>query len=134
MNPSLFKIIKLSAKVAFDNLRNESPLFCKAINKEVKVTKLFFSHLYTNNKTRGTEEIVKRLSMIILLKDVIRFGGLINKRGSKTAIFYEICYVFPEITLSVILLEKLNGEVLLYSCFDKYKKNLSDPPMGYQAS
>ncbi len=125
---SLQKVIKISARYAFQKIRSESPYFCVALKDEVHVTRNFWNHI-NFSKERVLRDSLERLSMFPLLETVIRKGKIL----SSDDIFTKISFTENSITFIVIIL-KDSYKYGVLSCFIEYdKKTLCLSPMGPQA-
>jgi len=67
----LVKIVRMSSKVAFINLRDLCPIFCSCLWENIRVTNIFLRHVSWSSKKRNIFDIVKRLSTINLVFSII---------------------------------------------------------------
>jgi len=113
------KILKISAKEAFKNLRGQAPFFCTSLNKEVFVTKLFWNHI-NFSKQRTIREVIYRLATIPLIARILAEGKTV--KVSKN--FFQINLTLQGQTFSVIILQDLqrDNKCFLLSCFLFYKQ------------
>ena len=68
---TIAKITRISSKRLFQDLKSKSPIFCKKLNKWIKVWNLFFNHINWSSKTRWTKDIILRLLTIPLINEII---------------------------------------------------------------
>ena len=119
----LFRLAKKSAKKVFQGLRKQGPYFCKSINKNVRITKLFLSHITNIEKKKRTYfDIIERSFILPFVKDIIEKGILQETRTSDFGKFHKVSLLIGEDTFSIIIIEN-KKQLLLLSCFRKYQYN-----------
>lgn len=122
----VIKIIRISIKRSFLKLRNDSPLFCKAIWKNIWISNIYFNHINWEAKKRKLKEIILRLSIINIIDEILEKWFLYEKRSRKNEnfIYYEIQYEIEWEIFCLILSEnKKSSKIILLSWFIKYKKS-----------
>ena len=126
----LIKIIRISSKEWFKELKTKNPIFCDAIWKSFNITNIFYNHIIWYKKSRPTRETIERLSLINLIKKIALEWKLKETRENQTFEFtkffvktYKIILSIWWINFNFILWEKETWEVNLLSCFVKdYRK------------
>ncbi len=114
---NLHKILKISAKESFLQLREASPYFCKKLNLKIHITRVFWNHI-NFSKFRTLKEVSSRLAIFPLILKVIKEGG-VKKETTK---YIKVVYNEKGIDF-VIILEKTPKKVILLSCFIDNKKH-----------
>ena len=122
----LKKLVKISSKENFYKLRGLWEIKCKSINKNFKVTWLFYRHVSWTTKNRALREIIERLSSISLIEKISEKWELIeNRENIQIEKFnykksYKIKLKIEKIDFFIILAEKNNWNVILISVFLNY--------------
>ncbi len=121
----IIKIVRISSKEWFKNLRNRSPIFCTSLNKSFNVTNVFLRHISWNTiKKRELKEIISRLSSITLIEKISSNWKLVEIRKNviveKKSFFkftYKIWFTIQNVRFYIILWEKKNWKIVLISTF-----------------
>ena len=122
----LKQLIKISSKEIFYKLRNLWEIECNSINKNFKVTWLFYRHISWSRKRRTIREIIERLSSISLIEKIAKNWKLIETRNNvkiekfNYKISYKISLKIKKINFFIILAEKNNWKLILISVFINY--------------
>jgi hypothetical protein len=123
----LIKIVSISAKQWFKNLREKWPIYCKSIDKNFEITNLYLRHISWNTvKKRETKEIIERLSMINLIEKISKKWELVETREEvKIEKFiykfsYKVSLKLNNFTFKIVLWEKINWWIVLISSFVNY--------------
>ena len=125
----LIKIIRISSKEWFKELKSKSPIFCNSLEKNIYITHTFYNHIAWYKKTRPIREIIERLILINLIVKIIKNWKLVEKRKNqiieKNLFFietYKIVLNINKINFKIIIWKKKNWDLILISCFIwKYK-------------
>lgn len=122
----ILRIAKISAKKNFQELRKKSPIFCPLLKKEIKITKLFLSHIAYVGEKRTHKEIVERILIIPFIEEIATTGDLDEVRENQSGTSYQISKKIQSEIFSIIII-KTEKSVLLLSCFRNWtqKKDLS---------
>lgn len=121
-------LLKESAKFIFFYLRDTSPLYCDALQKPVKVTRLFFRHLaFKEKRKKDLTELAERLLIIPLVKKILAEGKMVEVREENAKIFYEIALEFSGKKYVVIAVKTPKDNLLLLSCFRRWKDKRKKP-------
>lgn len=122
----LAKIIRISAKESFKNLRNGWPIFCKELKREIYITRVFFDHINWRSKEREIKEIILRLSTISLIQKILIKWKIREIRESEKFKYYWIKYKTEWEIFNLILSKKINWwKTILLSSFIENKKSSS---------
>lgn len=128
------KILKISAKESFIQLRKNSPYFCHSMQKEIYITRKFWNHI-NFSKYRPQKDIILKLALLPLIENILLKGELVEKRdwGQKNS--YRIERKIKEEICILILEQRNKKNIYLLSCFvhQPKKNDLSRPLMGTQA-
>lgn len=119
----LLRLLKLSAKKSFDEIRKKGPFFCEIINLELKVTREFFDHI-SFQKSREIKEIISRLLIIPFIEDIIHKGTLIEKRIQGDYIYFQLALLLKKESINIVIRKK-NEKIILLSCFVGPKWNIT---------
>ena len=122
---NILKIIRISSNKWFKILRKNSPYFCKSLDNEVVVTRIFQNHISWYTKSRVNREIIERLSILNIIEDIFEKWNIINKR--EKWIFewkeykntYKISLKIKYFYFIVVIWEKYKWWFILLSCFVK---------------
>jgi len=130
------KLLHYSAKHSFCLIRARAPFFCKALQEEVFVSKIFFNHIaYSKRKERSIYDITERLLIVSFVDKIICGGKLVEKRIKNNIKYFRISKKVDNQTYSVVVSRK-NKKLILLSCFidEQHKKrDLSQASMPCQA-
>ncbi len=122
---TLLRLAKASAKNVFKMIQSKSPFYCKSLDSEIKITKLFLNHIVNNSKKKRPDyEIIERILIISFLQEIFSEGVITQKRTEEYGETFRISYEKGCDTLCVIVIFSKNKYFLL-SCFRKnfeYKK------------
>lgn len=113
-------LIKLSAKKAFQILRERSPLYCEALEICVHVTRSFYNHI-TFARERDIDDQIERFLIILLIEDVVRFGSLVEVRKMGRKQFFRLSLTLKQWNIVVIVEERSKG-YFVYSCFIEHER------------
>lgn len=118
----IIKIVRISMKKSFKRLKENSPVFCTILNKDIKVTNTYFKHINWYAKHRKLKEIIIRLSIINLIDDILKNWILSEKRNEECFVYYEIQYEINwKVFCLVLSKNKKSAEIILFSWFVKNK-------------
>lgn len=67
----LTKVIRITSKIAFKRLHKQGKIYCSALNENVKITNLFYYHISGAAKKRSIQEIILRLSCVIIVDEIL---------------------------------------------------------------
>lgn len=112
------KILKISAKQAFLQLKKNSPYLCKSLNIQVFVTRQFWSHI-NFSKYRPQKDLILRLAILPLVEKILEEGLITEKRDWGKYFSYRVTQEFNSEKCSLIILKpkKQENNTLLFSCF-----------------
>ena len=120
----IIKIIRISWKEWFKNLRDKWPIYCKAINCNFTVSNLFLNHISWSSKKRKLRDIIERLSSINLVEKVWLNWILLEERWDvivenkrKFIKTFKIVYEISKIDFFLVLWEKKDWKIVLISTF-----------------
>jgi len=122
------KIIRISSKEWFINLRERSPIYCASINEEFFVSNLFLRHISGNANKRDMIEITERLSIINLVQKISKEWILVEVRENIKIEWYDykksykIKWTEKWIDFFIILAKRLNDQNVLISIFLNFLK------------
>jgi len=111
----LKKLVRVSAKYTFRQLRNRAPLYCKCLNCDVLITRKFFRHI-DNGEKRTNKEIIDRLLIIPLIEDILLNGKVVEERIKLGKQYFRINFKVANFIFSVILIQE-DIKYILLSCF-----------------
>jgi len=120
---NLNKIIKISSKEYFNELRKTWWIFFTQENKNIQVTNFFYNHISWNTVKREVREITKRLASINLIKGILKKWKLIETRiKPRIEWFYfkksfKIQLEIESIIFNLVIAEKNNWKLILISIF-----------------
>ena len=118
----LHKIIKISARYIFDELRKKSPVFSPVLDTEVKINRKIWNHLLFE-KTRNDEEILQRFVTLPLVKDILVKGLITEKRNyEKGGQSFELSFEIED-EIFILIVKKERENFIAHSCFLRHKKN-----------
>jgi len=118
----LHKIIKISAKYIFNELRKKSPIFSPVLDTSIKINRKLWNHLLFE-KTRNSEEILQRFVTLPLLDEIITKGVITQERkytNEKSS--FELSFEIED-EIFILIVKKENNNFIAQSCFLRYKKN-----------
>jgi len=121
----LFRVVSISSKEWFKNLRNKCPLFCESLNKNFVITNIFLRHISWNTvKKRELKEIISRLSSISLIEKIAIEWKIVEirkevvvERKSFYNTTYKIWLKIKNIIFYIVLWEKKDWKIILISTF-----------------
>lgn len=116
MKPLLQKLLKLSAREAFETLRGKGPFFCSSIAEYVSITRVFWGHIIFS-KERHHTEVQERLLILNFIPRIFRKGYVQNDSGK----YIRLALKCDEFTF-ILILERLPSKIILLSCFREYTK------------
>jgi len=123
----LKQLVKISSKEIFYKLRDLWEIKCSSIDKNFKVTWLFYRHISGKSRNRVVRDIIERLSSISLIEKIAKEWKLIETRYEvtveKTRFFrktYKIFFNIEKIDFFIILWEKIDWKIILISVFLNY--------------
>lgn len=125
----LIKIIRISSKEWFKELKLKNPIFCNAIWKEFLITNIFYQHILWYKKSRPTRETIERLSLINLVEKIALEWKLSETRENWTfedMVFdntFRIVLRIWSIKFNLVLWEQKSSKIILLSCFVKDYRN-----------
>lgn len=124
-------LLNLSAKKTFQDLRSKSPIFCKALGENVRISRVFYNHISSKTKSRTKEEISERLVIIPLIEKVFQNGKQSETRKKNGETFFQITHSFKAFIISIILVRRKNNQLYLVSCF---RNNRKEPVLTFNGS
>ena len=77
----LIRIVRLSSKEWFKNLRKKWSIYCNSIDRHFIVSNLFLNHISWSSKKRELRDIIERLSTINLIEKIADKWILIEERS-----------------------------------------------------
>jgi len=119
----VIKIVRISVKYAFLNLRKKWLIYCNSIWENVQITNLYFNHINWEAKKRKIKEIVLRLSIINLIEEILEKWYLVETRSKddELYIYHKIKYEIEWENFCLILSEvKKTWKIILLSGFLQY--------------
>ena len=84
------KITRVAIKRAYNQLKDKQPLFCKSLNSDVKITRLYLNHINWSAKKRNLKEVVLRLLTVILVEEILEKWELVETRKTEEYEYYWI--------------------------------------------
>lgn len=128
----LIRIIRISSKEWFKDLKFKNPIFCNSIWKSFSATNIFYQHILWYKKSRATREIIERLSLINLIKKIAVEWELKETRQNwifEDMIFdntFKIVLKIGAINFNIVLWEQKSWKIVLLSCFVKDYRNFTE--------
>ena len=125
---NIVKLVKLSSKEAFIQLRNWWSIFCDSLNRDCAVTKIFYKHISWERKNRKIKEVIKRLSCISLIKKILSEWILTEERWENKVDwkyfqkFFRIYLKIEDMDFFLIIWEKVNLRLTLISVFIEFNE------------
>jgi len=120
----IIKIIRISSKEWFYELKAKSPLKCWILDKNFFITSTFYNHISWYKKSRPIREIIERLSLVNLIVKIWKEWELLeqreNQKFEKNSFFkkiYKISLKISKIDFKIVLWEKESWKIILLSCF-----------------
>jgi len=126
---NIVQLVKLSSKEAFYQLRDWWEIYCKSLDRNCAITKIFYKHISWERKNRKIKEVVKRLSAISLIKKILNEWELIEERWENKVDwkffqkFFRLELKIEDINFFVVIWEKINQRLTLISVFVKFENN-----------
>ena len=75
---TFLRLAKKSAKENYKELKKKSPMYCSTLEKNVKITKIFFNHIVYNNSKNREEREIKENNLFLV--SCFREYDLIRKK------------------------------------------------------
>lgn len=84
------QIVRIASKSAFKRIKHDAPLVCNCLSDTILVTNMFYKHISWVSRKRKIQEIILRLSSIIIVPEILKKWTIIETRQN-VLIEWKLC-------------------------------------------